>query len=507
MKLLAISSCQHDSNISYFDGDTVHYHKLERTKQVKHYGSDNIWEWKKQIKEIWNITEDDVDEIGIVFDPRYRLSKLELANPNDHALKINLVIPDSGNIFLDKNKTWFVKHHYSHALSGWMMNSKEPDVCIVIDGLGDARPWSVFKNDVLIGSGKIEFGSIGWAMRDAGRHLKIQFDYEDDIAGKVMGLQSYGNVNDGYLNHLSQFDSMEHINEIFSIDRWNQYNGDSLLSNSTLLDWIRTVHFKMEQVMINFFSKYASEDESIFYSGGVAQNVIWNTALKNKFKNLTIAPHSSDEGLSLGALEYLRRKNKLEKFKIKNFPYIQSDEAPKISPALDMIQYAARLLSQGKVIAWYQGNGEAGPRALGNRSILMDPRIRNGKEKINSVKRRENYRPFGASVLKRFSNEYFEIEYDDYYMLHVSKVKVDTLSAITHIDGTCRVQTVDENSNPIFNSLLEEFYKITGCPVLLNTSLNLAGKPIAGYPEAAKQLFAETNIDSVFIGNECYNKN
>ena len=123
MKLLAVSSCVHDSNISYFDGDTVHYHKLERTKQVKHYGSDNIWEWKQQIKEIWNITEDDVDEIAILFDPGN--DRLESEYPNKHALKINAVIPDSGNIFLDKNKTWFVKHHYSHSLSGWMMNDKE----------------------------------------------------------------------------------------------------------------------------------------------------------------------------------------------------------------------------------------------------------------------------------------------------------------------------------------------------------------------------------------------
>lgn len=504
MKLLAISSCPHDSNISYFDGNDVHYHKLERTKQVKHYGCNNIWEWKQQIKEIWNITENDIDEIAILFDPG---NKLETEHPNEHALKINDVIPDAFNLFLDKNKTWFVKHHYSHSLSGWMMNDEEPDVCIVIDGLGDNRPWSVFRKDVLIDCGKLELGSLGWAMRDAGKHLKIQAQYEDDIAGKVMGLQSYGNVNIGYLNYLEQFNSMEYVNEIFSIEKWNEYNGDILLSNLKLLDWIRTVHFKMEQVMIKFFSKYASEDESIFYSGGVAQNVIWNTALKNKFKKLTIAPHSADDGLSLGALEYLRRKNKLEKFKLKNFPYIQSDESPKEFPHLDMIQYAAKLLSEGKVIAWYQGNGEIGPRALGNRSILMDPRIHNGKEKINAVKRRENYRPFGASVLKKYANEYFEMQCDDDYMLHVSKVKVNNLSAITHIDGTCRVQTVDENSNEVFNILLEEFYKITGCPVLLNTSLNLAGKPIAGYSDAAKQLFLETNIDAVFMGNECYIKN
>ena len=152
------------------------------------------------------------------------------------------------------------------------------------------------------------------------------------------------------------------------------------------------------------------------------------------------------------------------------------------------------------MIGWYQGHGEIGPRALGNRSILMNPLIPDGKEKINKIKNRENYRPFGASVLAEFKDEYFDLEYENPYMLFVGNSKNDS-NCITHVDGTCRVQTVkDENSS--FRLLLEEFYKLTECPILLNTSLNLAGKPIAGYIENAIELFETSEIDILFVGNK-----
>jgi carbamoyltransferase len=503
MKLLSLALQEHDANFSYFDGNDVHYHKLERTKSSKHYGSMNVWEWKQEIKQIWNISENDVDEIVIrVALAESEFEKMELQNVL--VTRMNTLLDLS--LFVNPNKTWYMKHHYAHALSGWMLYDKEPDVYIVVDGLGDKKTWSVFRNDKLIDSGDLDMGSIGFLMMEAGKSLGIECKFDDDYAGKVMGLQSYGNLDNGYLAYLNEYNSIKDVNQIFSIDNWVAYKKDNLLANLTPLDWIRTVHHKMEQVMINFFKQYAKEDETIFYSGGVAQNVIWNTALKNVFKNLIIAPHSTDEGLSLGGLEWLRRKNNLEKFKFKNFPYVQSDEKPDTVVSDDAIKYAARLLSEGKVIAWYQGNGEIGPRALGNRSILMDPRIVNGKEKINSIKRRENYRPFGASVLREHAEMHFDLKFDDEYMLHVTKVISNNLDAITHVDGTCRLQTVTKNSNGSFYKLLGEFYNLTGCPVLLNTSLNLAGKPIAGHVDEAKQLFLESNIDCLFIGNQYYIK-
>ena len=174
----------------------------------------------------------------------------------------------------------------------------------------------------------------------------------------------------------------------------------------------------------------------------------------------------------------------------------------------ETIQKTAKLLSEGKIVGWYQSNGEIGPRALGNRSILMDPRIENAKEKMNLIKRRENYRPFGASVLLEHTDSYFELNQKnekDEYMLYTAKVLDKKLQSITHVDGTCRLQTVS-NQNETFRKLLKEFYNLTECPVLMNTSLNIAGFPLASYPEIVIDIFKSTAIDCVVIGNEILEK-
>ena len=163
------------------------------------------------------------------------------------------------------------------------------------------------------------------------------------------------------------------------------------------------------------------------------------------------------------------------------------------------------MLSQGNPIGWYQGNGEIGPRALGNRSILLDPRLKDGKSLINKIKNRENYRPFGATILHEYKDDFFEIDSDP-YMLFSSIVKNDSIKSITHIDNTCRVQTL-KNENPIFRLLIEEFYKLTGCPVLLNTSMNSAGKPLIGTITDAKLFFETSNLNYLVIGNEILQKN
>jgi carbamoyltransferase len=169
---------------------------------------------------------------------------------------------------------------------------------------------------------------------------------------------------------------------------------------------------------------------------------------------------------------------------------------------MNYIEETAGLLSDQKVVGWFQGNGEIGPRALGNRSILMDPRNPNGKWTVNQIKKRENYRPFGASVLQEYAQDYFDMPWEDPYMLYISNVKVPNLTAITHIDGTCRIQTVNKNNNNLFRELLEKFYEITGCPILLNTSLNVAGKPLASKPDDVIEIFDTTTIDAVVIGKK-----
>jgi carbamoyltransferase len=476
-KLLAASLTSHDCNVSYFDGNCLHYLKIERYENLKKYSYPNKWQWLQTIKKVWNVEPSDIDEIVLHIPKADEKNTWFLNHPNIH----------------------IINHHYCHALSSWMLTEQEPTVHFVIDGLGSNKTWSVYRDHQLIDSGDLTSGSIGFAMRDVGYSLGIKAEIPDDVAGKLMGLQSYGTVDHGFLDILKHFD-INRVNDIFSKEHWYHYKDDILLGELTSLDWIKTVHKHMETVLLEFFKKYANKDDIISYSGGVAQNVIWNTVLKNYFPNLVIPPHCGDEGLSLGAIEWLRIKNNLPKFKLDNFPYIVADEEPKV-PTFDTIKQAAQLLADGKTIGWYQGHGEIGPRALGNRSILMDPRITDGRRKINTVKNRENYRPFGASILKEHIKQHVDYKFDDTFMLFVTDVTDPMLSAITHTDGTCRLQTVSD-SNPVFKTLLEEFYKLTGCPVLLNTSLNTAGKPIAGHKENAKELFYTSGLDCMFIGNE-----
>jgi carbamoyltransferase len=186
--------------------------------------------------------------------------------------------------------------------------------------------------------------------------------------------------------------------------------------------------------------------------------------------------------------------------RLPGFPYVQSDLAV-AAPSDRTINSAAQVLAQGGVLGWYQGQGEAGPRALGNRSILMDPRARDGRQRLNQVKKRERYRPFGASVLQ----EHFASHFDgpaDAFMLRSCQVKGGAFPAVTHVDGSCRVQTVGAADNAPFRALLERFFQLTGCPLLVNTSLNLAGKPLAAFPENALQLLRDTPIDAVVVGDQ-----
>jgi carbamoyltransferase len=510
MKLLAIGMTYHDNNATYFDGNVVRYHKFERTKQEKRFAWDSAWEWIKDVEDLWNFKIEDIDEIAIDFD-----ANSSIFNKIDDGCSIFENIPELHYKILDEKNPfliygvkniWHVDHHYSHALSTWMLEdtNNEPKVRVVIDGAGDYKTFSVFKDHKRIRSGNVNNGSIGLKMEQAGNILGVQSKHVNDQAGKVMGIQSYGKVDSKFLNKLNNF-TIDEVNSIFDFDIWENHVGDYLLSKLKSLDWIRTVHERVGGLLVDFFSEYASNKDIISYSGGVAQNVVWNTELLKKFNNIIVPPHSGDEGTSLGLIEFLRKKNNLPRFIINNFPYCQSDYSPNSKPSDETIKTVAKLLSEGNIIGWYQENGEVGPRALGNRSILMDPRIKNGKKNINNVKKRENYRPFGASILREHVVDYFEFDIKDSFMLFTNNFITDEFPSITHIDKTCRVQTVEKNMGD-FRKLIEEFYKITDCPMILNTSLNIGGKPIAGYPQNAIDLLGGSMINYMVIGDQIYEK-
>lgn len=513
MKLLAISLPRHDASAAYFDGENLHYAKLERSKELKrfawwdyHTDTVNLYQWKNDIENLFNINVEDIDEIIFDFhmDTIYKTYPEDLLKVLSGEKNYCKFEHDLIEKVLQNNNLYYISHHYAHALSTWMLHPK-PDVYITIDGEGDERTWSVYRNDKLIDHGKIQDGSIGGSMAKMAGILDIQGQF-NDLAGKLMSFVSYGNIDEKYLDTLRKF-SYKNISAIFSYTNWIGHTGDELLAHHRRLDWATTVHHYIGEVLVQMFKQYAKQDEVISYAGGVAQNIVWNTKLKNNFPNLIIPPHSADEGLSLGSIELLRRKNNLPKFNLDKFPYIQKDIAPETKVNSDTINQVAELLAQGNVVLWYQEHGEAGPRALGNRSILMDPRITNGKQKINKVKNRENFRPFGASVLSEYASKICNATWEDSFMLYTTVLTDDSLHSIKHIDGTCRLQTVTPKSPSTLRKLLERFYEITDCPCLLNTSLNIAGKPIAGYPEVALQMLNDsTAIDYAVIGDKIYKR-
>jgi carbamoyltransferase len=505
MKLLAIGLSCHDTNYTYFDGRDIHYHKLERSKQIKHLSHSGQTEWIDDVKDIWGIDIDTLDGICIdypimnekefvdrdifenfpfnkEYDSFKKETKFLLEKLFNGAINYFQAPEDLRKFYGTNNENlWVIGHYYAHSISGWMMVDN-PDMSVVIDGAGDReKSYGIYRNNELVCSGSME-ESIGIAHIMLSMITGVTASHPLDCSGKLMGLQSYGKVDKELLSILRNV----RTKDILGV----QYKGDKI-------DFAATVHRRLQEIVLGLFEQNCSKKDVIFYSGGVAQNVLWNTELRKHFPNLIVAPHCSDEGLSIGGIELLRRLNKLPKFMWNRFPYAQNDTKVE-EPSIDTIKRTAELLAAGKIVAWYQGNGEIGPRALGNRSILMDPRIKNGRELINNIKKREHYRPFGASVLAEHCDT------TDEYMLFTTK-QYNKLPAITHVDGTCRLQTVKDR-NPVFRKLLEEFNRITGCPVLLNTSLNLAGKPIAAHPDDAKKLYDTSSIDVLVIGNELVSK-
>ena len=520
MKLLGLRLCEHDSNISYFDGNEVHYYKSERNYGKKHHGIDELWSWREEIKRLWNVNYDDIDEIAIVIDPwRHSLPLIGPNGPCNEEVYCTLPLTQHGyptceklfpaieyDYFPSKSKVYRVDHHYAHALSCWPVETTKSQVQVVIDGFGDYHTsWTVFIDDKICERGYLDQnGSLGMSYGETGPGLEIQSDNSYDFAGKVMAYQAYGEINDAFKERIKNFD-MYNINGLFDYNLWCPARTAGLRNN---VNWIRTIHEHVGEMLLKFFEKFTNKnyDMPISYSGGCAQNVMWNTVLKNKFKNLVIPPHCNDEGLSLGSLEYLRIKNKLPQFKFENFPYRQSDESPETTPDSNTIKQVVNLLKRGKIIGWYQGHGEIGPRALGNRSLLINPLIRDARNIINRIKKREEYRPFGASILKEHVREYFNTDIENEHMLYVGKTDKENLESVTHIDKTCRFQSVSEE-NGCYYELIKTFYEETGCPLLLNTSFNINGKPILGSINNAIQFFKNSDIDYLVIGEKLLRKN
>jgi carbamoyltransferase len=270
--------------------------------------------------------------------------------------------------------------------------------------------------------------------------------------------------------------------------------------------------------------------KNLCLAGGVALNCVANGRLAREagFDNVWIQPAAGDDGIAIGCAYYghLEIQKKPRSYVMNHAflgrPYGEEDVEKTMSGGLarfgtvrtasrNVCADAAKVLADGKVIGWFQGRSEFGPRALGNRSILADPRTPEMKDILNKrVKFRQAFRPFAPIVLHERADEIFEGKGDSPYMLMAKRVAPEWRSkipAIVHVDGSARVQTVSQDTNPVLHRLLKEFEALTGVPVLINTSFNIKGQPIVETPADAMECFLMTGIDCLVLHDYLVTKN
>ncbi len=501
MTLVGIYIGNHDSNIAVSIDGNVKYLKSERVTGVKHHKAD--LKFFNNILESWKIKS--IDAIAFTDGNRNGLGSCE------H----NQLFKQVDSFYKDI-PTFCIDHHYSHILSAWpMVLLEKVGVGIAIDGTGDNNiRMAVISNPGCLNS-RYEFMTtkkgIGNLLVTIGSLAELGGDGLDH-AGKIMGAQAYGTIDYDYVNKINCSEILEHIFDLISRIPWR---GEIPLyisnffdfKNQSFLDWISTIHYVIECSMLDLFKRYCNSEQYIVYSGGCAQNTVYNEKLFQLYPNLVIPPHCYDGGLSLGCLEFLRIYYSQKPFSNNSFPYWQNDNEEEI-PSENIIRKVSELLCDGKIVGWFQGRGEIGPRALGHRSILMDCRNKNAKDILNEkVKHRESWRPFAPSVIESQVNNWFDINVPSPYMLRAVKTKEDVrnvIPSVVHIDGSSRIQTVTAHDDTIdpFLLLLKEYYSLTGVPMLLNTSLNAGGGPIFGTRGQCVDFFNSVSIDAICMGNK-----
>lgn len=362
--------------------------------------------------------------------------------------------------------------------------------------------------------------SLGLLYSAFSRYLGFK-SYGDEF--KVMGLAAYGKpeYRDTILKHKEK--ALPYLGNPPRLPdaEINQFHMDVAAS---LQEAVSLESLKITQELYE-----ATKSNNLCLSGDLALNCLINSRIVKQglFKNIWIQPASSNAGCAVGAaLSVWHRSNNrqtggLDIMKgsllgpeysdtcIEGFLKKEKVSYRKLAGS-EAAKAGADLIAQGKIIGWFQGRAEFGPRALGNRSILGDSRSLGMHKRLNlEVKMRETFRPFAPVVLWEKAGEYFELDRGSPYMLFTAKAKAEKkneIPAVVHKDGSSRVQTLEKEDNPLFYNLLNEFYKITGCPVIINTSFNSGTEPMVLAPEDAYRCFKSAKIDSLIMGCFLINK-
>ena len=440
----------------------------------------------------------------------------------------------------------FPEHHVSHAAHAFFTSPFDEAAILSVDGVGE---WSTATFGTACDTTIKLTNDIRWP-HSVGLFYSA-FTYflgfkVNEGEYKLMGLSAYGKPKyyDLIMENLVDVknDGSIHLNM-----KYFSFTYDKVMTNQKFSDLFgippRKEDSKAEQIhydiaasaqlvledillkMVNHVHKKTGM-VNLCFGGGVALNGVANYRIlkDGPFENIHIPPSPGDGGSAVGCAQYLyycHDKNKrmiednVERIKNNIFvgPSHSNDEIKsfldinkidyKFLETNSLLQTVAKLIVEGNVVGWYQGKMEWGPRALGNRSIIADPRNAKMKDILNEkIKHRESFRPFAPCILEEYASEYFDVDVSSPYMLLVAPVKKpEKIPAVTHVDGTARLQTVSKDINLLFYNLITEFHKITGVPVLINTSMNVRGEPIVDTPEQAYNMIVKTDMDYIVMGD------
>jgi carbamoyltransferase len=432
-----------------------------------------------------------------------------------------------------------VKHHQAHAASAYYPSGFNKSIILTLDGTGETESSLLaVGQDHQIHEYHQTFlpTSLGTLYLILTVYLGFK-SLGDEY--KVMGLAGYGK-SQRYRKFFKSLITLKNYGS-YTMDRlvcpeFKQFLVDSLGPARSAQDPLEQRHADiaaalqetLQETILHTlrYARYSLGIDRLCMAGGVALNSMMNGAIARSglFKEIFVQPAAGDEGCSLGAALYTYYRapsgNNFFSGQLQDVYLGPSFDDNEIAWALetnrsrvswtkphDLIKLAAAEIARGHIIGWFQGRMEFGPRALGNRSILADPRDPYMKDRLNArIKHREGFRPFAPAVIEEEAENYFDMGSlkNSPYMLFVVPVKYSKrgeIPAVTHVDGTARVQTVNRKSNLRFWKLLKEFKRITGLPVILNTSFNVMNEPIVCTPEDALRCFLSTDIDWLAIGD------
>jgi carbamoyltransferase len=389
-----------------------------------------------------------------------------------------------------KDDIYYIDHHQSHAAYAFLNSSFEQSDILAIDGIGSKYRCVFFDKDknLIDLSNKLP---IGWLWN----HMSNLTGFGTLGASKLMGKVGYGKYSEYYYNVFELI-----FAGVIKEKKYKEWKHIELTS-------INDLAFTLQKFTIDKIKEHVyplKSCDNLCIAGGVAYNGYMNEEFTKHYSNVFVPPAVGDEGQAIGTYQhadYTLNNNKhiSQTFAGKEYNY-KGDE---------LVDYkeVAQAIANGKIVGWFQGKSESGNRALGNRSILADPRNPNIKDIINhTIKMREDFRPFAPAVLEEHYKEYFDTRLPSPYMSRICKVKTDKVPGITHKDNTARIQTVNKKFNEKFYNIINEFYKITGIPMLLNTSFNCQ-EPIVETPEQAIRTFKRTSLDLLIIDKYIIRKN